>query len=172
MKIYAATLRNRDGSKRVRELLSYGYQEMFGEKMPKIAKTDKGKPYFPNRPEIHFSLSHTDTHVLCALGREPVGADIQTVRRVSERVIRRVCTENELKSFDFFQLWTLKESWIKLNGSLDRELLTVEFSGNSKAITPPPPATLAKLYTIGDCVAAVCVENGMLPFEIVQVEFQ
>ena len=170
MRVYAAEIGDRDGSKRVRELLAYGYHEMFGEKMPDIAKTDKGKPYFPQKPGIFFSLSHTDTHVLCVLGKEPVGGDIQTVRPVKERIIQRVCTKNELECFSFYQLWTLKESWIKLNGYLDRELLTVEFSGSPVRIVPPLPATSAKLYTIGECIAAVCTKDGMPPSEIIQVE--
>ena len=170
MRIYVSKLHNKNGSQAVRKLLAYGYNEMYGQKMPEIAKTEKGKPYFPERPDVHFSLSHTDTHVMCAIGESPVGCDIQTIRQVSDKIKYRTCTEKELEVFEFFQLWTLKESWIKLNGTLDREIIDVEFIGTPDNITPPKPAVCAKLYACDGCIAAVCTSEYSLPCNIIEVE--
>lgn len=170
MKIYVSELCDKNGSRKVRELLEYGYREMYSEELPEIAKTEKGKPYFPARPDVHFSLSHTDTYVMCAISDSPVGCDIQAVRQVSDKLKKRTCTEKELAVFDFFQLWTLKESWIKLNGCLDREIKDIEFAGTPDDIIPPVPAVRAGIYEIGDCIAAVCTDGDELPCDIIKVE--
>ena len=170
MRIYVSGLGDKNGSQRARELLNYGFREMYGEPMPEMSKTEAGKPYFPNRTDVHFSLSHTDTHVMCVIGESPVGCDIQTVRQVSDRLKHRTCTEKELEAFDFFQLWTLKESWIKLNGDLDREIYNIEFAGNPENIIPPAPAKTARLYEINGCIAAVCTDGEEIPTELIMVE--
>lgn len=170
MKIYVSELCDKNGSQKVRELLEYGYREIYGEAVPEIAKTENGKPYFPTCPDVHFSLSHTDNHVMCAISDSSVGCDIQTVRQVSDKVKKRTCTEKELAIFGFFQLWTLKESWIKLNGNLDREIKNIEFAGTPDNIIPPAPAVRAELYEIGDCIAAVCTDGDELPCDIIKVE--
>ncbi|MBE6949511.1 MAG: 4'-phosphopantetheinyl transferase superfamily protein [Ruminococcaceae bacterium] len=170
MRIYVSSLHGKNGSQRVRELLSYGYREMYGESMPEMYKTEKGKPYFPSRPDVCFSLSHTDTHVMCVIADSPVGCDIQNFRQVSERIVQRTCTEKELEVFGFFQLWTLKESWIKLNGSLDREIKTIEFAGTLESVIPPKPAVRARLFQLDGCIAAVCTSGNSLPCSVIEVE--
>ncbi len=170
MRIYVSEMHDKNGSQAVRELLAYGFREMYGEELPEIAKTDKGKPYFPTVPNVHFSLSHTDTHVMCAISDRPVGCDIQLVRQVSERLKHRTCTEKELEVFDFFQLWTLKESWIKLNGGLDRDLIDIEFAGTPDNTIPPKPAVSARLYEFEGYIAAVCSDGNKVPCDIMKVE--
>lgn len=170
MRIYVSRIWDKNGSQEVRRLLAYGFKEIHGQEMPEISKTDKGKPYFSSRPDVYFSLSHTDTHVMCVIGENAVGCDIQTVRQVSDRLKYRTCTERELEAFDFFQLWTLKESWIKLNGSLDREIKDIEFSGTTDDIIPPKPAEIARLYEVDGCIAAVCSSGDEIPSELIKVK--
>ena len=123
--------------------------------MPEIKKTPNGKPYFPARPDIHFSLSHTRTHVLCALSDNPAGADIESPRNISKRAVRFFCSPAELTMFDLFDLWVLKESYIKLIGGTLMNIKSLRFSRvNGKIVTQDENA-ISKLYRIGDCRAAV-----------------
>ena len=48
----------------LREMLrrEYGLDEL-----PAIEVAGEGKPYFPQYPQIHFNLSHTDGAALCAV---------------------------------------------------------------------------------------------------------
>ncbi len=48
--------------------------------LPRMVTGKKGKPFFPDRPELHFSLSHCKTAIACALAPAPVGVDVQEVR--------------------------------------------------------------------------------------------
>ena len=82
----------------------------------KIARTAKGKPYFPDRPDLHFSISHTGELSLCALSDRPVGADIEGIATPREGLPAYVFSPQELDWFrergetweDFYTLWTLK----------------------------------------------------------------
>lgn len=91
----------------------------------KIEKTPKGKPFLVGEGLPQISISHTKGLVCCAVSRQPVGVDCEYFRRVPERVMRRVCTENELRDIRqaadpdarFLQYWTLKESISKKRGT-------------------------------------------------------
>lgn len=83
--------------------------------LPTIAVTSLGKPYFPDHPEVHFSISHTGGAVLVGVSDQPVGVDIEKLRPVSQRTMRRLAgayTEEE-----FFQSWVRREARTKRSGN-------------------------------------------------------
>ena len=99
--------------------------EMKGiEPLPSIARTEKGKPYFPGCPHLHFSVSHSGGLSLCALGEASLGADIERVRPRSGGLLRYALSDGEYAWFqsrgsrweDFYTLWTLKEARVKCTG--------------------------------------------------------
>ena len=95
-----------------------------------IATDDHGKPYFVNRPGKYFNISHSYERVMCAIGDIPVGCDVQKITTKSERgikIARRFFTKEEFdklmsaqneseRNALFFEMWTLKESYIKCVG--------------------------------------------------------
>ncbi len=146
-----------DRSRLVRQLLDWAWRREFGGVMPTVLKTEKGKPYFDARPDVHFSLSHTDSHVLCAIGLAPVGADVQTHRQVSDRVQEYTTGERERTLFDFFELWCLKESYIKLKGRYTGLLRETVFDLQDGCIIAPEEGISCRVYhNIPGCTAAVC----------------
>lgn len=92
--------------------------------LPEIRLTSFGKPYFPEHPDVHFNLSHTAGAVLVALSDRPVGVDIERIRPVSQRVMRRladVATERA-----FFQSWVRREALAKRSGTGVGTMLSAE----------------------------------------------
>ena len=83
--------------------------------LPEIALTSLGKPYFPAHPEVHFNLSHTAGAVLVALSDRPVGADIEHIRPVSQRAMRRLADVTTERAF--FQSWVRREALAKRSGT-------------------------------------------------------
>ena len=88
---------------------------------------DGGKPYTASAP-VHFSISHSGNYVLCAVSDEPIGADIEKLRPVEDRLIAFVCTEEEAahvaeaadeaqRERRFFRIWTAKEACFKYRGT-------------------------------------------------------
>ncbi len=146
-----------DGSADVRRLLAFAVREMYGVPLPRIEKTGEGKPFFPDRPDICFSLSHAKRHVLCAVGDAPVGADIENRRSVSGRLVNRFSTPEERERFAFLELWVLKESRLKLMGGSLPGLRDVHFRRDAEGIVCPDPGVRAALYRPEeDVFAAVC----------------
>ncbi len=107
-----------------------------------IAREEKGKPYFPKLPYVHFSVSHSGKYFACAMSDIPVGLDIQEhTRRKNEseadadarrmKIAKRFFhpDENEYASCGpavrFFKVWTAKESYVKLTG----KGIDADFSG-------------------------------------------
>ncbi len=106
-----------------RELLSRGVAPYEME----IAEGPCGKPWLPRRPDVHFSLSHSVSKVMCATADRPVGCDVQETAPRDLHIARRFFSaaecdrifaqETEAARQDmFFRIWTLKESFLKCIG--------------------------------------------------------
>lgn len=103
--------------------------QLLGEPPPRIEREERGKPFFPERPGIHFSLSHTRLSPtrslsLCALANRPVGCDVEAVRSRTPGLFRYALSAREFRWLeergenwaDFYTLWTLKEARVKCTG--------------------------------------------------------
>ncbi len=107
-------------------LLSHAVKHRWSlETLPVIARSEQGKPYFPNHPEYCFNLSHSGRFALCALDELPVGADIERIRPHHPKLADRICSPEELdwlerqpdKTSALCQLWTRKEALVKHHGT-------------------------------------------------------
>lgn len=86
-------------------------------------KGSHGKPYFPDLPWLHFSVSHSGEYWACAMASTEVGLDLQMhTRGRKEQISARFFHpwENEyLRSCGyegFFDIWSAKESYVKYTG--------------------------------------------------------
>lgn len=136
-------------------LLRYAFERLYALPCPEVAKTPEGKPYFPLRPDVFFSLSHTEDMAMVCLGAAPCGCDVQLVRPLRPGTAAYVCREEELLDFDFFQLWTLKESFIKLRGRFIpyKDMVFRRVDGT---VAAPAPDVRSRLYEVKGHAAAVC----------------
>ena len=166
MRLFSSPRSDRNGTEAVYALLGYAFGSMFGRVLPELKKTPNGKPYFPDEPHIHFSLSHARTHVLCAIDDSPVGVDIESPRTIGERAISYFCSPQEASLFEPLELWVLKESYIKLLGATLPSVKRFAFSRLDGAIIPPEKKAQSKLYKIDGCTAAVSTYGAMLPDEV------
>ncbi len=100
--------------------------------MDRALKGEHGKPYFKGGPE--FSISHSRGLIACAVYSVPVGLDLERVREFSPGLRGKICTAGELgltggDNSLLTQLWTCKESHMKLTGrGFSQGLLETEFS--------------------------------------------
>jgi 4'-phosphopantetheinyl transferase len=95
-----------------------------------IVPKERGKPKLstpePSPNNLQFNLSHSSSLVVCALGDEPIGVDVEKMRVVerAESLAKRFFSFTEFKmlsqipnpgkSKQFLELWTLKESFFKM----------------------------------------------------------
>lgn len=93
------------------KLLDRAVAEVFGESvLPAVTRESRGKPYFPDRPDICFNLSHSRGAVVCAVHDRAVGVDIEKMRSAPKRLAAG------LDDHAFFLRWTAKEASIKRDG--------------------------------------------------------
>ena len=97
-----------------------------------VAATEQGKLYLRDGT-VQFNLSHSGDYAVAAFAKEPVGIDIEQCRKAKMNIAKRFFCEAEqelLSSIEeerddmFFRLWTLKESFLKVNGEGMRLALT------------------------------------------------
>ncbi|MGY4689615.1 4'-phosphopantetheinyl transferase family protein [Salibacterium sp. K-3] len=83
-----------------------------------------GKPYL-DCEGIYFNISHSGDWVVCVFDQQAVGIDIELINEVDLDSIKRfILGENENITFtkgqhnenNFYELWTLKEAYIKAIG--------------------------------------------------------
>lgn len=121
-------------------LLAYAVRAVWGIDLPETAELPGGKPYFPARPQLHFSVSHTRTAALVAVSAAPVGADVEQVRPLHPAMARRLA-QADCGDLQPFELWTLRESWFKLTGAGD--LRAIPFRRADGVLVPPEAGALA-----------------------------
>ena len=130
----------------------------FGAELPQIGALETGKPYFMDRPGWHFSVSHSRTHVLCALSEFPVGVDVETRREMSPAHILRLTRGFDPGELDVFELWVLRESLYKLTGRGD--LRSMPFSMKEGVIYPPVPDVSCRLTKISRLRRGIMLLTG------------
>lgn len=141
----------------VYRLLQRALQTEYGiNQHPRFIFNAYGKPFLEGFPDIHFSLSHCQEAVACAVSDRPVGIDVETIGDYSHEVASMVMSDNELcliksssnPAVTFTRLWTMKESLYKLQGGglpddiphlLDN---TIDYRFTS--------------HVLGNCVMTVC----------------
>lgn len=96
-------------------LLGLALRERCGWRaLPEMAVTEQGRPFFPDAPEVRFSLSHTRGAALAGVSDRPVGVDVERLRPVRTAALRR--TEGAASETEFFQTWVRREARCKLRG--------------------------------------------------------
>lgn len=91
------------------------WEKLQWRELPEVALASMGKPYFPEYPGVQFNISHTSGAVLVGLSDQAIGVDIEKIRPVSQRSMKRladVATERE-----FFQNWVRREARAKRGGN-------------------------------------------------------
>ena len=109
-------------------LLDYALRE-YGlcEREMEYIENEHGKPFFKNRPDIKFSLSHSGGYAVCVVSERNVGVDVEQHRdtKASLKIAERYFTGREYEYVKnhrntktaFFRLWTKKESLLKAIGT-------------------------------------------------------
>ena len=153
-------------------LLEYAVADTWGIELPEMSPPNTGKPVFVNVPDKHFSVSHSKTHVLVALSDAPVGADLETRRPISEKSMRAIMNGQEFRTFDFFELWCLRESVYKLNGAGNlREILRFHKDGD-RIVGPDESIRYQVIRGVEGCAGAVCMEHEFELPELIWVEIE
>lgn len=90
-------------------------------------KNQYGKPYLKEYPNFCFNISHSGDFVLCAIDDKAIGIDVEEVKYIEcEEIGKNFFTVKEVDYIvnqdlkfqldRFYEIWTLKESYIKCCG--------------------------------------------------------
>lgn len=93
----------------------------------KFDKNKYGKPYLKDYLDFNFNISHSGEYVLCAIDNKPIGIDVEEVKHIKyEDIAKNFFTTKEYSYIinedfnfrlnNFYEIWTLKESYIKCLG--------------------------------------------------------
>ena len=128
----------------------------------------------PEAEGVFFNLSHSGQWAVCAISDGPVGCDVEEIASVREGIAERFFTENEVQHLaqfegerrneEFFRLWTLKESYMKMTGEgMSLGLDRFEFDMDGQPIVKRDGAICdchIKEYELPGYKLAVCAESA------------
>lgn len=90
---------------------------------PEFSEKSNGKPFLQDYPKIFFNISHCHRGIACAVMDKPVGIDIEEIQFDGDlaKIIFNPEELEAVRSADdpavkFTELWTRKESFLKLTG--------------------------------------------------------
>ena len=87
----------------------YGWREL-----RRMERRGRGKPFFPEYPQVHFSISHTEGAAAAAAADAPVGVDIQRIQTPPRHLARLTGLE---EPEPFFESWVRWEARAKRSGT-------------------------------------------------------
>ena len=138
-----------------------------------LARAGGGKPYLPDAPGFQFNLSHSADWAVCGVGDVPLGVDIQKERPLRRSVYRRFTAAEQAlletlpeqrRQSAFFDLWVLKESYLKATGAgLSGGLDAVSFTLDPVALSDPDYRAALIAFPEEGYHLAVCVQDTRLP---------
>ena len=152
-------------------LIDRGLQEYgLREADVRFACTVHGKPYLPEYPQIHFSVSHAGTMAVAVFSGHEIGCDVEPLLAVDADIAACFTPEEQAAlrrsddpNRDFTRLWVCKESFLKALGTgLEQPMNTfcVRLDTHSAVLeqTISPKAWKLTEYQQGDYYFAVCEE--------------
>lgn len=122
--IYEEALKHQEQHKIAYALLGEVLKKHFDITAFTIAKTEKGKPFLSEFPDVHFNISHCGGLAVCGISHKEIGVDAELIRSYNGNAMNRIFSAEEQSLIaasedpdtDFFKLWTLKESLCKFTG--------------------------------------------------------
>nr|WP_176523427.1 4'-phosphopantetheinyl transferase superfamily protein [Bacillus mycoides] len=153
----------------------------------KFIYNEYGKPFVQNFSDFHFNISHSGEWVVCATANSNVGIDIERVSDIealklandffSEEEFYDLSNMNSDEQINyFFDLWTLKESHIKMIGKgLYIPLNSFSVKKESRTLisyTNIPQNFYFRQYNIDpNYKISACATRDELPNEIIIKDF-
>jgi len=127
-----------------------------------------GKPFLLNNPQVYHNIAHTNQHIACVTGEVPVGIDIEQIRPIDMKIVERffvseekdyiLSAQSDLRDKRFFEVWTKKESRVKLEGKILLESLSA-FS----VLTLESGIFYNCIYNNGKIIGHMCSNRKELP---------
>jgi 4'-phosphopantetheinyl transferase len=142
-----------------------------------------GKPFLKNS-DIHFNISHSGEWIVCAVSYCRVGIDIEQIKLIDfVSIASSFFSDIELQDlmeieetsrlFYFYDLWTLKESYIKAVGkglSIPLNSFTVRKNCNSIILRNEKESAtyFFKQYSLdSNYILSICSSNSEYPTGII-----
>ncbi len=108
-------------------------------------KNEYSKPFLQNFDNFYFNTAHSGEYAVCIISDTPAGIDIEKIKHIDLGVAEQVFTNEEMAELKkksgseqtafFYDIWTLKESYIKAVGmGLYLDLKSFYFELNSGQI--------------------------------------
>lgn len=170
-------------------LLRFIIVSLLGKKNDSICfeQNEYGKPFLAGVKDFHFNLSHSGDWVVCAVDNLPIGIDVEKIREIDLNLSKRFFSQQEhnyLSAMDkdrriesFYELWTLKESYIKADGRglsipLNSFSFTIEDGNIEFKAADNFEQYYFKQYEIDPSYKlSVCSKNTNFPDKITQLSF-
>jgi 4'-phosphopantetheinyl transferase len=138
---------------------------------PIFGKDNYDKPYLKNHSQIYYNLSHSENYVACAVSDSPVGVDIEYIDTFNWDLAKKCFYGSEYEYIlnknnsnnAFFELWVLKESYMKMTGlgfRLGLDEFSVEISDEIRLNHHENTVNFG-LWNVGEHMLGVCSQSSI-----------
>lgn len=141
-----------------------------------ITDNEYGKPYLKNK-KLFFNISHSGNWAVIACHNDDAGIDIEKIENPPYEIMPANFTPDEIgqienknsqvKTVQFYKMWALKESYIKMKGkglSIPLESFSIDIGDENKIDVKDRNCKTDDIYfkmfrPDADHIAAVCLRN-------------
>lgn len=146
---------------------------VLGSRVDGVRYGKYGKPFLPGGP--YFSLSHSGRYALLAEAPAPVGVDVEEVRQEEDcAALAEHALHPEERDFlaskpvpqTFFDIWTLKESYLKMKGiglNEDPATFALELKNPTVRLPGRPDVHFCLYHHLSGYSVAICLYRCIPP---------
>lgn len=142
-------------------------RKVLGEEIGEIARSERGKPYFPQRQNLFASVSHSGEYFVCTFAPCEIGVDLQQIKHLRgetpesavprfKMMASRFMHPAEAKFVEedtyarFFRIWTAKEAYVKMTGQgIDNDFSSLCILPEGETVLPEPKNGTAEWQSLG-----------------------
>lgn len=148
-----------------------------------------GKPELASELRLYFNITHSGEWIACAVHDAEVGIDVEQIKPIDLSVARRFFSAEEYAQLEnappegrlrlFYDLWTLKESYVKLRGqglSIPLDSFSVYKSDEGECCLRSPADAASrfffKQYHLADSYClSICAAEPAFPADVIRCDY-
>ncbi len=146
-----------------------------------------GKPFLKSSVNWFFNKSHTKNVIVVAVSDNDIGVDVEFIRSARMNVANRYFSADEIELLEnasspesrnqlFYQLWTLKEAYLKFLGTgisygLSCFTITKQDNGMFSVHDDKGPSCHLELFTLPDLLQVAVCSSVVQKMKIMEFQF-
>lgn len=138
-----------------------------------------GKPFLNESDFFHFNISHSGDWIVCVIDKHEIGVDIEKIQPIDLDIAKEFFSSQEYnyimskpfneRTYAFYEIWTLKESYLKAIGkglSIPLKSFTIKKENDKFSLDNNNNYNFLNMNIEKDYILSICMNSNSVNFSV------